>query len=173
VKLIGDVVFIFSDTTDVVCLGKISDIEYNGGIVFSAERHQYPNDISSWGPVNRYPQENLDNSNFLNAGLHISDKSLYLEFLESVIENVLPIEYKTFGGDQGVYIYYFINGILPKISLDVDRKVFVSTYLTSPEWYRVEDGKLLYNPTNSHPFFVHDNGWNYGSPKIIERYRLI
>lgn len=173
VKLIGDDVLIFSDTTDVVCLGKLSDIEYNGGIIFSAERHQYPNDISSWGPVNCYPQENLDKSNFLNAGLQISEKGLYLELLRSVIDNVFPLEYKTFGGDQGVYIYYLINEISPKITLDVDRKVFVSTYLTSPDWYRVQDEKLLYNPTNSNPFFVHDNGWNYGSPKIIERYRLI
>jgi hypothetical protein len=106
-------------------------------------------------------------------GTDISNKRLFIELLNSVIEKVLPLDYKSFYGDQGVFTYYFINHFSPKITLDVDRKVFVSTYLTSPDCYRVENRKLLYNPTNSKPIFVHDNGWNYGSPKIIERYRLI
>ena len=172
-KSIDDDVFIFSDTTDVVCVGNINDIDYTGGIIFSAERHQYPNDISSWKPINKYPQENLDKSNFLNAGLQMSEKNLYSDFLESVIEHVFPIEYKTFGGDQGVFIYYFINEFSPKITLDTSRNIFVSTYLTSAESYKTNDGKVQYIPTNSFPFFIHDNGWNYGSPRIIERYSLI
>lgn len=170
---IDDEVLIFSDTNDVICLGDINKIPFDGGIVFSTERHQYPNDISSWSPVNKYPQENLEKSNFLNAGLQIAEKKLYIELLNSVISHVLPLNYKSFGGDQGVYIYYLINDITPKIVLDNERNIFVSTYLTSSDWYTPSNGKLLYKPTNSYPFFVHDNGWNYGSPKIIERYNLI
>lgn len=173
VSIIDDDILIFSDTNDVVCLDNIYNINFEGGIVFSTERHQYPNDISTWEPVGKYPDDNIKKSNFLNAGLQISEKTLYIELLESVIEKVFPISYKSFGGDQGVYIYYFINQFLPEISLDENRSIFVSTYLTSSDWYSTENGKLLYRPTNSYPTFVHDNGWNYGSPKIIERYNLI
>jgi hypothetical protein len=165
-------VYIFSDTTDVVCLGNIDEIEYDETIKFSAERHQYPNDISSWSPVNSYSEDDLKNSNFLNAGLVISKKELFVSLLESVIEKVLPLNYRNFGGDQGVFTYYYANKIQPEIFLDYERNIFVSTYLTGVDWYKLEGGKITYKPTGSKPFFLHDNGWNYGSPKIIEYYKL-
>jgi hypothetical protein len=173
IETIDDDILIFSDTNDVVCVGSIDQILYEDGIIFSVEKHQYPNDITSWKPVFSYSDKNIIERNFLNSGLLISEKKLYIQLLYSVIEKVLPLNYKSFGGDQGVYIYHFINEFLPKISLDENRNIFVSTYLTSYDWYTFENGKLLYRPTNSYPTFVHDNGWNYGSPKIIERYRLI
>jgi hypothetical protein len=173
IDAIDDDILIFSDTNDVVCVGSIEQILYEDGIIFSAEKHQYPNDITSWKPVFSYPDKNIIEGNFLNSGLIISEKKLYIQLLYSVIEKVLPLNYKLFGGDQGVYIYHFINEFLPKISLDDNRNIFVSTYLTSYDWYTFENDKLLYRPTNSYPMFVHDNGWNYGSPKIINRFNLI
>ena len=173
IKQIDDDIIIFSDTNDVVCLNNITEISYDGGIIFSSERHQYPNDISIWKPTKKYSDQDIFEQNFLNSGLVISEKKLYVELLDSVIQNVLPLHYKTFGGDQGVYIYHYINEFSPKIILDKKRNIFVSTYLTSYDWYIPENGKLVYKPTNRCPTFVHDNGWNYGSPKIIERYRLI
>jgi hypothetical protein len=166
-------VYIFSDTSDVVCLDNIDNIKLESGIMFSAERHQYPNDISSWTPTNSYNNSDKNNSNFLNAGLQISDKSNYVKLLNTVIEKVFPLEYKSFGGDQGVFTYYYVNEFEPKIVLDANRDVFVSTYLTGVDWYKMQDNRVLYKPTNTQPIFVHDNGWNYGSPKITQHLNLL
>jgi len=173
IKQIDDDIIIFSDTNDVVCLNNITEISYDGGIIFSSERHQYPNDISVWEPTKKYSDQDIFEQNFLNSGLIISEKKLYVELLDSVIQNVLPLHYKNFGGDQGVYIYHYINEFLPKIILDKKRNIFVSTYLTSYDWYIPQNGKLVYKPTNTYPIFVHDNGWNYGSPKIIKKFNLV
>ena len=173
IETIDDDILIFSDTNDVVCMGSINEISYEDGIIFSAEKHQYPNDITSWKPVSSYPDKNIIELNFLNSGLIISNKKLFIELLKSVIENVLPLNYKSFYSDQGVFTYYFINDFLPKITLDEGRINFVSTYLTGQDWYNFDDNKILYKPTNSYPLFVHDNGWNYGSPKIINGFNLI
>lgn len=173
IEEIKDDIIIFSDTNDVVCLSNITEISYDKGIIFSSERHQYPNDISVWEPTKNYSEKNIFETNFLNSGLIISEKKLYIELLDSVIQNVLPLNYKTFGGDQGVYIYHYINEFSPKIILDKNRDIFVSTYLTTHDWYSLEDDKLKYKPTNTYPMFVHDNGWNYGSPKIINEFKLL
>ena len=166
-------VMIFSDTGDVVCLDNIENIQFDGGIIFSAERHQYPNDISSWSPNNSYCIEDKNHSNFLNAGLQIADKKSYLTLLDETIKNVFPLEYKSFGGDQGVYTYYYINDFDPKIILDNQRKIFVSTYLTSVDWYKMGGDRVTYKPTSTQPIFIHDNGWNYGSPKITQHLNLL
>jgi hypothetical protein len=164
---------IFSDTTDVVCLDDIENIVFDGGIMFSAERHQYPNDISGWSPINSYSLEDKNQSSFLNAGLQIADKKTYLSLLDETIKNIFPLEYKSFGGDQGVYTYYYVNNIKPKIVLDGQRKIFVSTYLTSLDWYHLDGEMVIYKPTNTKPIFIHDNGWNYGSPKITQQLNLL
>ena len=166
-------VMIFSDTGDVVCLDNIENIQFDGGIIFSAERHQYPNDISSWSPNNSYSIEDKNHSNFLNAGLQIADKKSYLTLLDETIKNVFPLEYKSFGGDQGVYTYYYINDFDPKIILDNQRKIFVSTYQTSVDWYKMDGDRVTYKPTSTQPIFIHDNGWNYGSPKITQHLNLL
>ena len=166
-------VMIFSDTGDVVCLDNIENIQFDGGIIFSAERHQYPNDISSWSPNNSYCIEDKNQSNFLNAGLQIADKKSYLTLLDETIKNVFPLEYKSFGGDQGVYTYYYINDFDPKIILDNQRKIFVSTYQTSVDWYKMDGDRVTYKPTSTQPIFIHDNGWNYGSPKITQHLNLL
>lgn len=166
-------VMIFSDTGDVVCLDNIENIQFDGGVIFSAERHQYPNDISSWSPNNSYCIEDKNHSNFLNAGLQIADKKSYLTLLDETIKNVFPLEYKSFGGDQGVYTYYYINDFDPKIILDNQRKIFVSTYLTSVDWYKMDGDRVTYKPTSTQPIFIHDNGWNYGSPKITQHLNLL
>lgn len=170
---INEDILIFSDTNDVVCLGDINQISFEGGIIFSAEKHQYPNNITEWEPVSSYSDKNIIELNFLNSGLVISTKKMYEQLLDSVIEKILPLNYNSFGGDQGIFTYYYINEFLPKISLDSGRTIFVSTYLTGEDWYKIEEGKILYKPTDSYPIFVHDNGLNFGSPKIIEKYNLV
>jgi hypothetical protein len=86
---------------------------------------------------------------------------------------VLPLKYKNFGGDQGIYTYYYINDLSPKIFLDELSQYFVSTYLTSKDWFSKENNKIRCKINNTTPIFIHDNGWNYGSPRIIEGFNLI
>lgn len=172
-KDIEDNIIVYCDTNDVVCLDNINNLDYNGGIIFSSEKNKYPSDNSSWSPISSYPEWNINNSIFLNSGLILTTKKLYLELLNKIIKDVLPLKYKNFGGDQGVYTYYFINNFLPKISIDKNCQHFLSTYLTSENWFENKNGRIINKLTNTKPMFVHDNGWNYGSPKIIEKFKLI
>ena len=172
-KDIDDNLIVYCDTNDVVCLDNINNLEYNDGIIFSSEKNKYPSDNSSWGPISSYPEWNLNNGLYLNSGLIVTTKELYLKLLEKTIETVLPLKYKNFGGDQGVYTYYFINNFSPNIILDETCQHFLSTYLTSRSWFENENGRLKHKLTNTYPMFVHDNGWNYGSPRIIEGFNLI
>jgi hypothetical protein len=173
IKEVDDDIIIYCDTNDVVCLDNIDNLEYKEGIIFSSEKHKYPSDNSSWGPISSYSEWNLSNNLYLNSGLIITTKELYLKLLEITIETVLPLNYKNFGGDQGVYTYYFINNLSPKIVLDETCQYFLSTYLTSKSWFEYKDGRLKHKLTNTSPMFVHDNGWNYGSPRIIEEFNLV
>jgi hypothetical protein len=50
---------------------------------------------------------------------------------------------------------------------------FLSTYSDSPSNYIFMDGKLKNLLSNQTPIFIHDNGWNYGSPKFINHFNLI
>jgi hypothetical protein len=172
-KMVDDDVIVYCDTNDVVCLDNINNLKYIDGIIFSSEMNKYPNDNSSWCPVSSYSEWNLKNSFYLNSGLIVTTKELYLNLLETAIDNVLPLNYKNFGGDQGIYTYYYINNLIPKIKLDETCNHFLSTYLTSRSWYENENGRLRHKITNTLPMFVHDNGWNYGSPRIIEGFNLI
>ena len=172
-KEIDDNLIVYCDTNDVVCLDNINNLDYTDGIIFSSEKNKYPNDNSSWNPVSSYPEWNLNNSLYLNSGLIVTTKELYLNLLETTIEKVLPLNYKNFGGDQGVYTYYYINNLSPTIKLDETCDKFLSTYLTSRSWFENENGRLRHKLTNTTPMFVHDNGWNYGSPRIIEGFNLI
>lgn len=172
-KEIDDNLIVYCDTNDVVCLDNINNLEYNGGIIFSSEKNKYPNDNSSWEPISSYPEWNLNNGLYLNSGLIVTTKELYLKLLENTIENVLPLNYKNFGGDQGVYTYYFINNLSPNIKLDDTCEFFLSTYLSSVSWFEKIGDRVKHKLKNTTPMFVHDNGWNYGSPRIIETFNLI
>ena len=154
-------------------MDNINNLDYTDGIIFSSEKNKYPNDNSSWNPVSSYPEWNLNNSLYLNSGLIVTTKELYIKLLDNVIENVIPLNYKNFGGDQGVYTYYYINNLSPNIKLDDTCEFFVSTYLSSGSWFEKIGDRLKYKLTNTTPMFIHDNGWDYGSPRIIEGFNLI
>ena len=172
-KEIDDGIIIYCDTNDVVCLDNINNLNYNGGTIFSSEKNRYPNDNSSWKPSSSYPEWNLNNNIYLNSGLIVTTKKLYLNLLDNIIGNVIPLNYKNFGGDQGVYTYHYINNLSPKIILDETCEFFVSTYLTSPNCFEKIGERLKHKLTNTTPMFIHDNGLNFGSPRIIKNFNLI
>jgi hypothetical protein len=167
---------IFSDSNDVVCLSKLDEISFdlNNRIIFSSEKHRYPNEqnVTDWKPNFRYNSFDTQSKNYLNAGLSIGKKQTYFELFTYCIDNVFNKHYKNFGGDQGVFTYYYINSD-NLITLDKDTKYFLSTYLDSPSNYSFSNGKLKNLISGQFPHFIHDNGWNYGSPKFIEHFKML
>lgn len=177
VKLDSDIL-VFSDTGDVVCLGNIQSLsEINTDkIMFSSENHRYPNEenITNWDPNYRYPESNYSQLNFLNAGLSFGKRENFIQLLSECINNVFSKEYKNFGGDQGVYTYYYINNNQNNlVTLDNKFELFLSTYLKSYHDFKLENNSIISLAYNTSPLFIHDNGWNYGSPKFINHFNLL
>lgn len=176
---IVDDLLIFSDTGDVVCLDniqKLDSINFDN-LLFSSENHRYPNEVNimNWSPNYRYPQENYDMLNYLNAGLSFGKRENFITFLNECVNTIFPNEYKNFGGDQGVFTYYYINNNINTNSIRLDNtfQIFLSTYLKSYHDFKLEDGKIVSLAYNTTPMFIHDNGWNYGSPKFINHFNLL
>jgi hypothetical protein len=166
---------ILSDTNDVVCLGNINNIVTNPNyIIFSSEKHRYPNEesVKNWSPNYLYPTYNTNKELFLNGGLSCGKKEKYIELFEKCINNVFKLEYKNFGGDQGIFTYFFINFKDELIKID-ETKYFLSTYLKSTIDFNKDNNGIFSIKDNSYPLFIHDNGWNYGSPKFINYFNLI
>jgi hypothetical protein len=165
--------FIYADTNDVVVLDKIDKISPRDNVLFSCEKHQYPKN-ASWLSVNNYPEENYRNNIFLNSGVFVTNKNFFLYFLDSCIAKILPQHFKDYGGDQGVYTFFYLNYNQNKdIDLDVETKYFLSTYIRSSDMFKKNENKLINLEFNTEPIFIHDNGWNYGSPKFIERFGFL
>ena len=161
-NLINSEYIIVADTSDVVCLDNINTINPPDYILFSSEANPYPHSKGDWG-VPDYSEDERNNRHYLNGGLFISPKGQYLDFLNSIVENIFPKNLKSFGGDQGVFSYHYLNKNNPTIVLDKEFKLFLCIY------ERNANDFINYK----FPIFIHDNGWNYGSPRFIEKFNLI
>jgi hypothetical protein len=152
---------ILSDTNDVVCLKNIQDFSsnFNDKVIFGSECHRYPNveNITNWLPNFLYP---VNDNNYLNSGLLYGKKNNLIKLFDDCAEHVFPMEYKNFGGDQGIFTYYYINLNKDLVGLD-NSKFLLNTYNKG------------YNDYNDNFYFIHDNGWNFGSPKFINHFGLI
>ena len=96
----------------------------------------------------------------------------YIELLDSIMNNILSKEFKTVGGDQGVYTYHYNSGFEPKIKLDYTNKFGVNTFQRSHDEYYVDNGRLVSKNHGTLPLFLHDNGWNHGSPRYLDHFKL-
>ena len=162
---------IFSDANDVVCLSNIDglvDRAVQDKVIFSSESNQYPSEENT---IN-WPNNKYENSVYLNSGLYIGTKENVLKMMNQAIEHTMQIEFKNFGGDQGVYVYDYLNNKHSIIDLDKQSKTFLSTYLRAWNSYVLENNKLMNVTDGTSPVFIHDNGWNFGSPKFIEKFNL-
>ena len=153
---------IFCDANDVVCLGDINSIFFNNGVLFSSEANQYPSSLGDFGGLD-YSLEEQTKKEYLNSGLFIADKVSYIELLENVINKILPTNIKSFCGDQGVFTYHYLSNQNPKIELDKSFSLFISTFS------RDYNNFINFN----FPMFIHDNGWDWGSPRFIEKFNLL
>lgn len=64
-------------------------------------------------------------------------------------------------------------GMQPKIKLDYGNIFAVNTFCRNiDEFYLNKNNRLVSYETRVMPCFVHDNGWNHGSPKYFEFFDL-
>jgi hypothetical protein len=154
---------IFADANDVVCLENIQSITPpDNFILFSSEANQWPPSRGDWGGID-YSEDAYKNLEYLNAGIFISSKQNYLMLLNNVISNVLSKNLKSFGGDQGIFTHHYLTKSIPEIRIDTQFSLFLSTFSRNHENFI----------NKKFPLFVHDNGWNYGSPRFIEKFNLL
>ena len=163
---------IFCDANDVACLIDLQTIDVNQyvqtGVTFSSEINQYP----SREATNNWPNNSYTDQKYLNSGLFIGTKQYILQLIDEVVDKVLPLNFKNFGGDQGVYTYYYLNHQHNEVKLDKQNEFFLSTYLTSWGDFQKVGDRVVNKSDSTAPSFIHDNGWNYGSPKFIEKFNL-
>tara|TARA_R110001592_G_scaffold122675_1_gene329666 strand:- start:2683 stop:3393 length:711 start_codon:yes stop_codon:yes gene_type:complete len=155
---------IFCDATDTACLSCIDNIkprEYD--VMFSREINQYPSSLGDWGDHAQWNINQINDKVFLNAGLIISTSSNYIKLLTSVFDNILTKDLKSFGGDQGIYTYHYLVNNTPKIVLDNNSSLFLTTFNRNIEHFKKEEL----------PCFIHDNGFDYGSPQFIKNFNLV
>jgi hypothetical protein len=153
---------IFCDANDTVCLGNINIIQPPSNVIFSTEINQYPSSMGDWGGL-EYSEEERIKKQFLNAGLFVASKENYIALLESVTNNIMTKNLKSFGGDQGVFIFHYLSKHSPEIIIDKESKLFFCSFSRDYNNY------INY----SFPLLVHDNGWDWGSPRFIEKFKLV
>lgn len=171
---------IFCDANDVVCLDKIDRLfqafDLRDQIIVGAEKNQWPpvDTKETWKPFGFLDYSGFDAENrfFLNSGMILASKINFIKMLEKMINEILPKGIKNFRNDQGVYTWYYTAKMEPRITLDYHTVFAVNTFCRSVDEFEFTDGKLRSKLNGSTPCFVHDNGWNHGSPKYVNAFQL-
>jgi hypothetical protein len=180
VKNINSEYIIFSDANDVTCIKSINhlfqiyDLENN--IIIGHEKNMWPTQEikNSWLNYIDYDDVHKNNRTYLNSGMILSKTKMFIEMLEKMISDVFSTKIKTFKNDQGVYTYYYNMGMSPKIKLDTSNNFALNTFSRSvDEYYLNNQNQLVSKETGIIPCFVHDNGWNHGSPKYHDYFGLV
>jgi FkbM family methyltransferase len=169
---------IFCDANDVVCLSSvdslIGEFDLDNFIIAGHEKNQWPTPEAkqTWPDYNDYNIYDTQERKFLNSGMILAKKDMYVSMLDSMVDNVMSKGITTFNNDQGVYTYYYNTGVFPKLKLDYSNKFTVNTFSRSHDEYYLENGRLISKKNGTSPVFVHDNGWNHGSPKFLNHFEL-
>lgn len=169
---------IFCDANDVTCLKPIDYLinifDLENFIVVGHEKNLWPTQERKmhWPNYTDYKEDDIKNRTFLNSGMIFAKKSKYIEMLQSMIDNVLSTNINTFSNDQGVFTYYYNMDCNPKIKLDYNNTFVVNTYSRSHNEFYLQNNTLVSEKTGVSPCFVHDNGWNHGSPKYHNHFEL-
>lgn len=169
---------IFCDANDVVCTGSVDHLfnHYNLDqyIVFGMEKNQWPTPETKqlWSNYKDYKEFDSKNNYYLNSGVFIGKRVKIIEMLQNIITNVLSTNNKNFFNDQGVYTWYYNMEVVPEIKLDYSTLLVVNTYKKTKDEYYLYNNKLYSKQLGIASCFVHDNGWNHGSPKFINAFEL-
>lgn len=178
-KYVNTDYIIVADATDVFCLGKISQLidlyDLDKYIIAGQERNTWPTDDHKkhWPNYTDYSDSERYNKTFLNSGMLLAKTDKFIEMLDVMIEYVLSTDCKYFHNCQGCYTYYYNKKLRPKIKLDYSSIFTLNTFVrTKEECYLNEKKRIVIKDTGVKPCFVHDNGWNHGSPKYILSFNL-
>lgn len=169
---------IFCDANDVVCLGDVSQLttEFNltDRIIVGHEKNQWPTPEAkaTWPDYKDYNIYDSQERKFLNSGMILAKKDKYVELLDIMVDKVMSKNITTFNNDQGVFTYYYNTEVEPKIKLDYSNKFVVNTFSRSHDEYYMEGNRIVSKKNGTRPVFVHDNGWNHGSPKFLNHFEL-
>lgn len=169
---------IFCDANDVTCLrpinGLIEAYDLDNFIIIGHEKNMWPplDRQKSWSNYTGYNDFENQNRLFLNSGMILSKKTKYVEMLENMIKYVFPSKIKNFSNDQGVFTYYYNMKIKPEIKLDYSNLFVVNTFSRNVEEFYLNKSQLVELKTGIKPYFLHDNGWNHGSPKYHNHFEL-
>ncbi len=169
---------IFCDANDVVCLGDVGELipqyDLDNFIIVGHEKNQWPTMEAkeTWTDYTDYNIYDAQHRKFLNSGMILARKEKYVELLDSMVDNVMSKGIQTFNNDQGVFTYYYNTLVEPKIKLDYSNTFVVNTFSRSHDEYELIGGRLKSKKNGTSPLFVHDNGWNHGSPKYLNHFEL-
>lgn len=170
---------IFCDANDVTCLGNVESLpglfDLENNIIVGAEKNQWPvpERKLNWEGFVDYSGFDAENQLYLNSGMVLAKKEMFIEMLSSMEAKILSLNIKNFMNDQAVYTWHYTAKHLPLIKLDYEMIFVVNTFKRSPEdFYMNDEQRLVSKQTGTTPLFVHDNGWNHGSPKFINHFEL-
>lgn len=171
---------IFCDANDVVCLNNVDsllkDFDLENSVVVGAEKNQWPpkETKETWKQYGfkDYSGFDAENNFYLNSGMILATKSNFIQMLQTMEDAVLTKGISNFRNDQGAYTYYYTASLEPKIVLDYNNKFVVNTFTRSVDEFEFRDNKLYSKANGNAPCFVHDNGWNHGSPKYVNAFQL-
>jgi FkbM family methyltransferase len=170
---------LFCDANDVTCMASVDHLEtffdLDNFVICGQEKNTWPTQEkkASWPDYRDYSQKEVQNETYINSGMILAKTSKYINMLQSMVDNVLSKEIKTFANDQGVFTYYYNNKIDPPIKLDCSNAFATSTFKRNKdEFYVDKNRRLVIKETGVKPCFVHDNGWNHGSPRLHNEFEL-
>jgi hypothetical protein len=181
---------ILGDTNDVTCVAPVNNLpdlfDLENYVIIGAETNQWPMPMvkQNWENYTDYDQEHHDNKTYVNAGGILASKTKFLDLLdiarELLIENQqiyarsidLDNRYGGAGSDQGIFTWIFNNTKDAPLKLDYESKFLLNTYGRSEEDYYIKNNKFYSKLTETSTFFIHDNGWDYGSPKFHDKLEL-
>lgn len=131
--------FIFVDAYDTLFLKPITD--YEGGILFSTEKHKWPDRFAAYPETDKvWP--------YLNSGSYIAPIKDYLELIKNN-----PVKFED--DDQGYFTNLYLKG--ENIKLDTECKLFQSYAFSTPEDFTI-NGTFKNNITGTEPSIIHFNG---------------
>jgi len=168
---------ITSDTEDVVCLSKVDHLldmfDLDSNVIFGMEKNDWPKKPvrDTWEGFVDYDEYDSKNRYFLNASVVLAKKEVYIQFLENVIRDIFPYNSQAVS-DQGMFAWHYNKKTTPFVKLDTASVFVASTYDRSPEEYYMHNGRLYSKHNGITPCFVHDNGWQWGSPQYRRIFEL-
>lgn len=133
--------FMFVDAYDTLFL---KHVDYSGGILFSCEKHKWP-DVDA--PYHSEPDPKK--WQYLNSGSYVAPIKDFLDLVEAN-----PVQYSD--DDQRYFTNLYLQG--KGVKLDTECKLFQSYAFMNEGDFTLTDKELINNITGTRPAVIHFNG---------------